>query len=54
MNEQQKPQMIAVPQELLQATADYLSQRPFREVAGLLQALQQCAVVSPPDQPAQS
>jgi hypothetical protein len=43
-------QTIPVPAELVQAIADYLAIRPYREVAGLLAALQQAAQASAPSQ----
>lgn len=41
-------QKVEVPAQLLQAIVNYLLDRPFRESAGLLQALQQ---VTQPNQP---
>lgn len=39
------PKMILVPVDLLQTTANYLATRPYREVAGLIQAIQTCKPV---------
>lgn len=39
------PKMFGIPQPLLQNVADYLSTRPYREVATLLHAMQTCQPV---------
>jgi len=41
-------QMVAFPPRLVDALAQYLEQRPYREVAGLINALAQQAVKVPP------
>jgi len=39
-------QKFTVPANVLQAVAEYLSTRPFKEVAGLIQALSQAEPVA--------
>ena len=40
---------IKVPQELLQVVANYLSKRPYQEVASILGQLVQCKEVKEPE-----
>lgn len=37
----EQPKHFLIPADLAQAIADYLATKPFREVAGLMSALQQ-------------
>lgn len=45
MNEQPN---FEVPANLMQALGDYLSTRPYREVAGLLHSMQACRQIEKP------
>ena len=46
----EEPATLILPTPVVAAVGKYLSERPYGEVAGMIQALQQCVAVQVPGQ----
>ena len=46
----EEPATLILPTPIVAAVGKYLSERPYGEVAGMIQALQQCVAVQMPGQ----
>ena len=46
----EEPATLILPTPVVAAVGKYLSERPYAEVAGMIQALQQCVAVQVPGQ----